>query len=185
MTSSRSESHKVSPSLLSQFCKTHSRCDLNVSCWCFFQMTRCPDRAIRCRQLKTSWTSTGTSRGPARVMERQVDHLMMGQEVKIILYIRISHILRWIEQLTSLCFCLQIFVLRTAYMTLPEMTLYRTCLQTTSQTRLARRPNSTTQSFLSGLCPAANLQNSHLHSLTQDSLKNLSNWFHFFWVLVF
>ena len=52
-----------------------------VMCDWVYQMTHCPDRAVRRRQLKTSWTSTGTSREPVRVMEPQVELLMMGQEV--------------------------------------------------------------------------------------------------------
>lgn len=46
-------------------------------------MSRCPDRAVKCRWQKTSWTSTGTSRGAARVTEPRVEPLTTGREVKM------------------------------------------------------------------------------------------------------
>lgn len=52
-----------------------------LMCGWVYQMTHCPDRAVRRRQLKTSLISTGTSKEPAQVMEPQVELLMMGQEV--------------------------------------------------------------------------------------------------------
>lgn len=45
-------------------------------------MTRCSDRALKPRQLRTSWTNTGTLKGPARVMEPQPEPPMMVQEVR-------------------------------------------------------------------------------------------------------
>lgn len=62
--------------------------DRNVLLMVFFfppclQMSRCPGRAVRCRRQKTSWTSTGTSRGAARAMEPRVGRLTMGREVKM------------------------------------------------------------------------------------------------------
>lgn len=48
-----------------------------------FQMSRCPDRAVKCRRRKTSWTSTGTSRGAARVTEPRVEPPTTGREVKM------------------------------------------------------------------------------------------------------
>lgn len=56
-------------------------------CFLFFpsclQMSRCPDRTVRCRRQKTSWTSTGTSSGAARATEPRVGRLMTGREVKM------------------------------------------------------------------------------------------------------
>lgn len=48
-----------------------------------YQMSHCPDRALKHKRLKTSWTSTGTSRGPVLVMEPQLELLMMAQEVRM------------------------------------------------------------------------------------------------------
>lgn len=55
---------------------------MHLVCWWVYQMTRCQDRALKHRQLKTSWTSTGTSRGLAQVTEPQVELLTMVQEVR-------------------------------------------------------------------------------------------------------
>ncbi len=51
-------------------------------CWWVYQMTRCPDTALKHRQLKTSWISIGTSRGPAQVMEPWAELLTTAQEVR-------------------------------------------------------------------------------------------------------
>ena len=57
-------------------------------------MTCCPDRALRRRLLKISWTNTGTSRGSARAMAPQVELLTMEQEVRmntLFFYLDITH----------------------------------------------------------------------------------------------
>lgn len=46
---------------------------------CFCQMSRYPGRTVKPRQLRTSWTSTGTSR--SQVTWPQQGPLMMDQEV--------------------------------------------------------------------------------------------------------
>lgn len=53
-----------------------------VYCCVASQMTHCPDIAVKPRQLKIFWTSTGTSKVPAQTMEQQQEPLMMEQEVR-------------------------------------------------------------------------------------------------------
>lgn len=80
----------------------------------------------------------------------------------------------------------QIFAARTASTTPPETTPCRTSLPTISWTRPARRPGSTTPSFPSGLCPAADTQaRTHSLRLSQYSLGLiLRHWLHCFLFLV-
>lgn len=120
-------------------------------CLWVHQTTHCPGRAVKHRQLKTSWTSTETSRGRALVMEPQLELLMMVQEVRKRVA-KCMHIGKTCTSWVILWFCIfsQIFVLRRVCTSLQEKTLCRTFLLMTSQTQPARLLSSMTSSFPSG-----------------------------------
>lgn len=95
----------------------------------------------------------------------RVERLTTAPEVNVKPH---SGIFQQSERRTSFCFLGQIFAARTASTTLPEKTLCRTSRPTTSWTRPARRPGSTTPSFPSGPRPAVNLEQT-ASTWTQDS----------------
>lgn len=79
-----------------------------------------------------------------------------------------------LERWTSFCFLGQIFAVKTASTTPPEKTPCRTSRPTTSWTRPARRPGSTTPSFPSGPRPAVNAQANRFEpELPRDSLGHI------------
>lgn len=89
MTSPQTASHKVGPGLC-LYSAQQMLLSLNSTyvcvCCCVLQRTRCSHRAAKCRQLKTSWTSTGILRGPVQTMELLVGLPTMAQEVNTSVY---------------------------------------------------------------------------------------------------
>lgn len=123
-----------------------------LDCCCVVcQMTQCQDRTLKPRQQRTSWTSTGTSRGPARVMEPPEEPLMMDQEVsRENRHMCSRHMMPLDTVIDFNGVYFQSCVWRTMWMTLPEKMLCKTFLQMICQTQPARRHSSTIPNSLSG-----------------------------------
>lgn len=127
----RSESYQVSSLLVLAPLRRadHDAFHFNAICWCVHcQMSHCTDRSLNRRQLKTFWTSTGTSRGQAPATEPRQEHPMTAQEVREEISHKCDkkdlHLVVYFQMLV------QIFVLKTA--TVTEKMVCRTFLRMTS-----------------------------------------------------